>query len=199
MATTKIQQKLKKRLYFGCIKSNSMKSSIEALTKAELSDLHIYYSFADSPFARICMASTTKGLCSVSLVMETDEQALEDLLKKFPGAVFEPSFQAEHADFLKVLDKKLVALKFHLLGTPFQLDVWQALLEIPFGGTSTYGALAAQIGRPKAFRAVGSAVGDNPIYYAIPCHRVLPASGGIGNYFWGPEIKKALLDWEKII
>jgi len=173
--------------------------NIQPISKGEIRNLHIAYSYADSSFARVCLASTEKGLCSVSLVMGTDSQALESLQKKFSGATFEASSKPEHAAFLKLLEKKAVSLNFHLLGTPFQLDVWKALLNIPFGGTSTYGTLAAEIGKPKAFRAVGSAVGDNPIFYAIPCHRVLPASGGIGNYYWGPEIKKAILDWEKII
>jgi AraC family transcriptional regulator of adaptative response/methylated-DNA-[protein]-cysteine methyltransferase len=181
------------------LKRSIMYEFIKPLTKKECALLHIFYSFADSPFARIVLASTEKGLCSVSLVMGTDEQAFESLQKKFAGATFEASSKSEHVDFLNVLEKKPASLHYHLMGTPFQLAVWNALLNIPFGGTTTYGALAAEIGRPKAFRAVGSAVGDNPIFYAIPCHRVLPASGGIGNYYWGPEIKKALLDWEKAI
>lgn len=176
-----------------------MNPSILPLLKKELPQRTIFYSFADSPFARICLASTNQGLCSVSLVMGSDEQALDKLLNSFPGATLTATVRPEHEDFMKVLAKEPTDLTFHLMGTPFQLDVWNALLQIPLGGTTTYGALAAQIGRPKAFRAVGSAVGDNPIFYAIPCHRVLPASGGIGNYFWGPEIKERLLVWEKAI
>lgn len=177
-----------------------MKHTLQPILKGEIRNLNIYYSFEDSRFARLCLASTDKGLCSVNLILEgaTDAQALESLQKKFPGATIEASARPEHAEFLKFLDKKTVSLNFHLLGTSFQLDVWKALVEIPYGETSTYGAIAAKIGRPKAFRAVGSAVGDNPIYYAVPCHRVLPASGGIGQFYWGPEIKKALLDWEKL-
>jgi len=167
------------------------------LLKEELKNLSIYFSFADSPFAKLILASTHEGLCSVSLVMGSEMQAVEKLQKSFPGATLEASVRPDHLDFLKVFTKEQVALRFHLLGTPFQLDVWSTLLNIPFGGTTTYGSLAAEIGRPKAFRAVGSAVGDNPIFLAIPCHRVLPASGGVGNYFWGPAIKKSILDWEK--
>jgi AraC family transcriptional regulator, regulatory protein of adaptative response / methylated-DNA-[protein]-cysteine methyltransferase len=185
--------------YFGRLTPYDMNAFIIPLSKKELFNLHIYYSFADNSFARMCLASTDQGLCSVSLVMGSDEQALEKLQKSFPGAVLKASVTSDHELFLKSLGKEPVSLKFHLLGTPFQLDVWKALLNIPFGGTTTYGALAGEIGRPKAFRAVGSAVGDNPIFYAVPCHRVLPASGGVGNYYWGPEIKKALLDWEKAI
>lgn len=191
--------KIKKRVYFGSHKYNPMKASILPLLKAEIRNLIIFYSFAESPFARVCLASSTKGLCSVSLVMGTDAESKQELQKKFPGALLEAALKTEHTLFMNSLDKKPVELSFHLLGTPFQLDVWRALLNIPFGATTTYGALASEIGRPKAFRAVGSAVGDNPIFYAIPCHRVLPASGGVGNYYWGPEIKKALLDWEKAI
>jgi AraC family transcriptional regulator, regulatory protein of adaptative response / methylated-DNA-[protein]-cysteine methyltransferase len=176
-----------------------MNAFIKPLSKKELPNLTIFYSFADSPFARMCLASTKQGLCSVSLVMGSDTQAIEKLQKTFHGAILEATKRPDHALFLKALAKEDVDLTFNLLGTPFQLDVWNALLKVPFGITTTYGALAAQIGRPKAFRAVGSAVGDNPIFYAVPCHRVLPTSGGVGNYFWGPEIKKALLDWEKAI
>lgn len=174
-----------------------MNATIKPFNKNELTKRTIYYSFAHSPFAKLCIASTNEGLCSVSLVMGTEMQAIEQLHKSFPGATLESTVRPEHLDFLKVFKKEQVSLRFHLLGTTFQLDVWSALLNIPFGGTTTYGSLAAEIGRPKAFRAVGSAVGDNPIFHAIPCHRVLPASGGVGNYFWGPEIKKAILDWEK--
>jgi len=227
----KISCDFEKKVVIWCNNSSCMKHRIQPLSKEEIPNLHITYSFADIPFARLCLASTEKGFCSVSLVMGTDLEAIEALQNKFRGATFEVSmnlhdtkqrgildtgtekvnalnpplasgnagsdFKLEHAAFLKLFEKEPVSLNFHLLGTPFQLDVWNALLEIPFGGTSTYGVLAAEIGRPKAFRAVGSAVGDNPIFYAVPCHRVLPASGGIGNYYWGPEIKKSLLDWEK--
>lgn len=179
--------------------SAGMKATIKPLSKKELPNLVIAYSFANSPFAKLCLASTSVGLCSVSLVVESEKQALGNLQKAFPGVHFKAEAQPVHLDFLKAFSKEPVALTFHLLGTPFQLDVWNALLNIPFGGTTTYGALAATIGRPKAFRAVGSAVGDNPIFFAVPCHRVLPASGGVGNYYWGPEIKKSILDWEKAI
>jgi len=81
-------------------------------------------------------------------------------------------------------------------GTDFQRSVWRALLEIPFGGRGSYGKIARQIGRPRAGRAVGSAVGANPIAWLIPCHRVLPASGASGNYRWGVVRKRALLEAE---
>lgn len=176
-----------------------MKTEIKPLLRKSLPHTTLYYSFSECPFARILLASTSEGLCSVSLVMGSDGEAVEHLKRMFPGAEWIASVQPDHELFNQVFSKEPVNLRFHLMGTPFQLDVWKALLNIPMGDTTTYGALAAQIGRPKAFRAVGSAVGDNPIFFAIPCHRVLPASGGVGNYFWGPEIKKRILTWEGAI
>ena len=84
-----------------------------------------------------------------------------------------------------------------LTGTDFQKSVWRALLEIPFGERTSYGQMAAALGRPKASRAVGSAVGANPVSLLVPCHRVLPSSGQIGNYRWGADRKRALLDAEQ--
>jgi AraC family transcriptional regulator of adaptative response/methylated-DNA-[protein]-cysteine methyltransferase len=81
-------------------------------------------------------------------------------------------------------------------GTPFQLAVWRALVKIPFGATTTYGELAARLGRPGAARAVGQAVGANPIAVLIPCHRVLAANGRLGGYYWGPSCKRRLLQHE---
>jgi AraC family transcriptional regulator of adaptative response/methylated-DNA-[protein]-cysteine methyltransferase len=185
--------------YFKASKSTDMKANIVPFVPKEQIGSTISYSFADCPFARIVLASTDRGLCSVSLVDQTEAEAVARLKKSFPKAIFEASSRPEHEAFLTQFTGEPAPLTFHLLGTPFQLDVWKALLDIPLGGTSTYGSLAAQIGRPKAFRAVGSAVGDNPIFYAIPCHRVLPASGGVGNYFWGSEIKRKILVWEKAI
>lgn len=87
--------------------------------------------------------------------------------------------------------------KIGLVGTPFQAAVWQALLEIPLNTCQTYSDIAWRINRSTALRAVGTAIGANPISILIPCHRVVPKSGGMGNYYWGPEIKAALLDLEK--
>lgn len=176
-----------------------MNATVTPLSKKELPNLTIRYRFADSPFARMVLASTDKGLCSVSLVLDSDEKAVERLRKTFAGATLTYAPQPEHDRFLNLFTDESVHLDYHLLGTAFQLDVWKALLDIPLGGTTTYGSLAVRIGRPKAFRAVGSAVGDNPIFFGIPCHRVLPASGVVGNYFWGPAIKKSILVWEKAI
>jgi AraC family transcriptional regulator of adaptative response/methylated-DNA-[protein]-cysteine methyltransferase len=87
-------------------------------------------------------------------------------------------------------------LHLYLRGTNFQLKVWEALLDVPAGGVTTYEQVAAQIGKPKALRAVGTAVGHNPIAVLIPCHRVIRKMGEFGNYRYGPARKKALLGWE---
>ena len=84
----------------------------------------------------------------------------------------------------------------HLYGTDFQIKVWRALLEIPFGNTSTYSDIAKAINNPRALRAVGTAIGRNPVAILVPCHRVLRSDGGIGGYYWGIEKKKILLEWE---
>lgn len=176
-----------------------MPATIHPLHPKELPGLPISYSFAESPFGRLLVASTSKGLCAVQLVPVSDAESIDKLQKAFPKAHLRAAIEPLHEDFRTQFSDEPAPLHYHLLGTPFQLAVWTALLTIPKGGTSTYGRLAAQIEKPKACRAVGSAVGDNPIFYAIPCHRVLPASGGVGNYYWGSEIKARILRWEKAI
>jgi O-6-methylguanine DNA methyltransferase len=112
----------------------------------------------------------------------------------------ESLFRAAFLEWLEVYDNADVPTKWRWLdvsGTDFQKSVWRALLEIPFGQSTTYGAIAAQLGRPQASRAVGSAVGANPIALLIPCHRVLPATGPPGNYRWGMDLKRVLLDAER--
>ena len=91
---------------------------------------------------------------------------------------------------------KLKEIKLHLKGTDFQLKVWEALLKIPMGGLTTYGDIASGINHPKAFRAVGTAVGENPVALLIPCHRVIRSTGELGNYHWGDVRKTAIIGWE---
>ena len=92
--------------------------------------------------------------------------------------------------------KQLPEIKLHLNGTAFQLKVWESLLKIPKGGITTYGAIAQNIDTPKASRAVGTAIGNNPVAFLIPCHRVIQASGNIGGYRWGNTRKSAIIGWE---
>jgi len=160
-------------------------------------NLVIRYSFAKSPFGDILIASTQKGICQISLA-KNENKALENLKKEFPKATFRQINATPHQNALSVFTKKLppVPIVLHVKGTDFQLEVWKALLKIPRGKLVSYGDIAGQILHPKAYRAVGTAVGNNPVFFLIPCHRVIRSDGHIGNYFWGTEVKKDIIEWE---
>lgn len=176
---------------------------IEAMTPGEYAqggkNLAIYYSFFESRFGKILVASTSRGICNI-LFCNTNTDGLADLRSRWPNASFMAKLQPAHRTIKNYFDnlKTNAKIKFHLKGTNFQIQVWKALLSIPLGAGSTYGAIAAQIGRPKAVRAVGSAVGDNPAGYIIPCHRVLRTTGEIGGYYWGVDRKRTMLAYEEI-
>ena len=155
----------------------------------------IGYWFEESPFGLVLIATTNLGLCQLSFVLDK-EQAINDLKESFKGTEC-GLIKTPPKPFQQLFCKNRPPFTFHLKGTAFQLAVWNALLHIPFGKTSTYGEIAKDIGRPKAYRAVGTAVGDNPIFFIVPCHRVLPVSGKVGNYRWGSTLKQSLIDWEK--
>lgn len=176
--------------------------NIEGMTPAEYKNggrnLSINYSFADSLFGNILVASTNKGICHLSFV-DDEHFALEDLKHKFPNASFHQKldFIQQNALFIFTHDwKKLKEVKLHLKGTDFQLKVWETLIRIPSGKVSTYGQMANQINNPQASRAVGTAIGDNPVAYLIPCHRVIQSTGNFGQYHWGSNRKTAMIGWE---
>ena len=160
--------------------------------------LSINYSFAKSPFGEIFIASTDKGICCMEFADDHDA-AFNSLRKKFPNARFTSIVDEvqQNALFIFTQDwSKLKEIKLHLKGTDFQLKVWETLLKIPVGGLTTYGDIAAGINNPRACRAVGTAVGENPVAFLIPCHRVIRASGELGNYHWGEIRKSAMIGWE---
>jgi AraC family transcriptional regulator of adaptative response/methylated-DNA-[protein]-cysteine methyltransferase len=176
--------------------------SIEGMTPGEYKnggrDLVINYNFADSPFGHILVASTTKGICYMAFVVD-DHLALETLKHKFPNASYRQFADQHQQNALSIFTRDwqgLNKIKLHLKGSPFQLKVWETLLRIPFGNLETYGGIAKQIQNEAAFRAVGTAVGDNPVAYLIPCHRVIQAAGKMGGYHWGPNRKAAIIGWE---
>lgn len=176
--------------------------NIEGMTPAEYKNggkaLSINYSFAESPFGHIIVASTTKGICYMAFA-DNEEEAFAQLHQHFPYAQFKQMVDLiqQHALYIFTQDwKKLGQIKLHLKGTDFQLKVWQALLKIPVGQLSTYGAVAHQIEQPKASRAVGTAIGSNPVAFLIPCHRVIQSTGAIGGYMWGSTRKTAIIGWE---
>lgn len=176
--------------------------NIEGMTPGEYKNggenLSINYSFAESPFGEIFVASTSKGICCMEFT-DNHEIAFNSLLQKFPNAKFSQIVDKiqQNALFIFTQDwSKLKEIKLHLKGTDFQLKVWDALLKIPMGGLTTYGDIATEINNPKACRAVGTAVGENPVAFLIPCHRVIRSSGALGNYHWGEIRKTAIIGWE---
>lgn len=176
--------------------------NIEGMTPAEYknggANLYINYSFADSLFGKIIIASTSKGICYIAFYDE-ENKALETLQDKFPNAKFQLKKDAFQANVLSIFQNNwddLTDIKLHLKGTDFQLKVWEALLKIPMGRLSTYGSIASNMGSPKAARAVGTAIGNNPVAFLIPCHRVIQSTGLFGGYMWGPIRKTAIIGWE---
>lgn len=176
--------------------------TIEGMTPGEFKnggiDLHINFSFAESPFGDIIIASTPKGICYLAFV-QNEVAGIENLKNSFPNAqIIQKTdlIQQEALHFFKGDWEDLKRIKLHLKATPFQLKVWQSLLQIPFGHVSTYGAIAGNIENEKASRAVGTAIGSNPVAFLIPCHRVIRTSGVIGDYRWGSHRKTAILSWE---
>ena len=177
--------------------------NIEGMTPGEYKNgglaLNINYSFADTPFGKIIAASTHKGVCHMAFVDEGERRAFDHLRSIFPNAkyVLSPDTKQQHA--LSVFDRdwnRLEEIKLHLKGTEFQLKVWETLLKIPAGGLATYADLATKSGYNGACRAVGTAVGKNPVAFLIPCHRVIKATGEPGNYHWGEMRKNAIIGWE---
>lgn len=178
---------------------------IEGMTPAEYKNggksLSINYSFANSPFGLLIVASTAKGICYMAFC-EDETPAFLTLQQKFPNATFNKKVDLMQQDSLVIFQNdwnKLPALKLHLKGTAFQLKVWETLLKIPMGQLSTYGAIAAKIENATASRAVGTAIGSNPVAFLIPCHRVIQATGSIGGYRWGTTRKTAIIGWENAL
>ena len=158
----------------------------------------VRYGFHPTPFGDCLLAMTARGVCHLAFVQPmTRRDALERLRKEWPLADLVPDQDTTRAAAAKAFpppgSARLPSLALHVKGTNFQLKVWRALLEIPHGSVTTYGALAAAIGDPKSSRAVGTAVGRNPVSYLIPCHRVIRATGELGGYAWGVDRKAVML------
>lgn len=176
--------------------------SIEGMTPGEYKNggqnLNINFSFQPSPFGQVVIASTEKGICYIAF-SEDQKMALAYLKQQFPKANYQEQVEAIHIQSLSIFnpsEQNIEQLKLHLKGTAFQLKVWEALLQIPEGQLSTYGKLAGALENPKASRAVGTAIGQNPVAYLIPCHRVIQTSGKLGGYMWGSTRKQAIIAWE---
>ena len=176
--------------------------NIEGMTPGEYKNggesLQINYSHAETPFGDVLIASTQKGICHIAFTQGSNSGA-EGLQQLFPKAALEQKTDLLQQTALQVFTgdwQNLGQIKLHLKATPFQLKVWQALMLIPFGQVSTYSSIAQGIQLPGAQRAVGTAIGSNPVAYLIPCHRVIRSTGVIGQYHWGNTRKTAIIGWE---
>ena len=177
-------------------------TTIEAVTPQEFKTagkgLELEYGFHETPFGECLISTTERGLCHLAFVDSVTKQSeMERFTEKWYFAKRHQNQQNTEGVVSKIFNQKK-ADKIHILvqGTNFQLKVWEALLRIPQGSVSTYQQVANAIQNPKAVRAVGTAIGSNPIAYLIPCHRVIRKEGEIGQYHWGSTRKKALIGWE---
>ncbi|PTX20271.1 AraC family transcriptional regulator of adaptative response/methylated-DNA-[protein]-cysteine methyltransferase [Pontibacter mucosus] len=177
--------------------------SIEGITPGQFKSmgeqLQLKYSFGTCQFGNYVVASTDKGVCYLHFYQHP-EQALQELRQAWPKANLVEEQTSMHGQVSDFFDNSFSEgngkIKLHLSGTPFQLKVWEALLRIPEGQLCSYASLARSINQPTASRAVGTAIGSNPIAFLIPCHRVIKSVGGIGEYRWGSERKMAMIGWE---
>ena len=157
--------------------------------------LEIRWAWLDTPFGEALAMATSRGLCGLGFAEEMGRAAtMADLRARWPEA----AFVEDAAHVVPLVDAAFGGQggQLHLIGAPFQIKVWEALLRIPSGQVTTYSEIARAIGKPAAVRAVGTAVGKNPVSFLIPCHRALRMSGGLGGYHWGLPVKRAMLAWE---
>ena len=157
--------------------------------------LEIRWGWFDSPFGPALVMATDKGICGMGFADEMGaEAALEDLVSRWPKATYVEDPTAIRPLVIAALGGDPTSL--HLIGAPFQIKVWEALMRVPSGHVTTYSEIAGAVGLPRAVRAVGTAVGRNPVSFLIPCHRALRRDGGLGGYHWGLPVKRAILAWE---
>lgn len=176
---------------------------IEGMTPGEYKNggekLTIRYSFQKGIFGEYLVASTEKGICNLFFYDVPKEKVLSELQEQWDQAQLVQKTDENQERVVRFFDNALnhrEKIKLHLKGTDFQIKVWEALLKIPEGQLSSYSKIAASIEQESASRAVGSAIGKNPIGYLIPCHRVIKSTGGIGEYRWGSQRKRAMIGWE---
>jgi len=162
-------------------------------------NLYIFWGWFESPFGPSIVMGTDKGICGLGFADEMGaDAAMHDLLRRWPNARFaeNPARLKPWVDTAFGVTPTDDKAPLYLIGAPFQLKVWEALLSIPSGHVTSYSDIAQSIGTPRAVRAVGTAVGRNPVSWLIPCHRALRKSGALGGYHWGLPVKRALLAWE---
>ena len=159
-------------------------------------DLTINYGWFPSPFGEALAMGTDRGLCGLAFAAEFGRDwAWKDMTQRWPEAKFVHDPQAL-TDWVKAAFGGTGEVALAPLGAPFQIKVWEALMAIPSGHVTTYSEIAKRIGNPRAVRAVGTAVGRNPVSFLIPCHRAMRRDGGLGGYHWGLPLKRAMMAWE---
>lgn len=169
--------------------------------KARGGGLTIRYGFHPSPFGVALVMATDRGLAGLAFADQNGERAcLEDMTCRWPNAEYVEDRETTAPYIKRIFDRSKWSsdqpLKVVLIGSDFQVRVWQSLLKIPFGKAVTYSDVANDIGQPTASRAVGAAIGRNPISFVVPCHRALGKSGALTGYHWGLTRKRAILGWE---
>lgn len=173
---------------------NNHSFCIERMTPEEYKEggrnLVIRYRYTSGEFGEMLLARTGKGICYAAFD-DDRKQAIGELQAIFPNA----TYREETGEGKEECASAPIPL--HVKGTDFQIQVWEELLKVPAGTLTTYSTIANHIGKPKACRAVGSAVGANPVSLFIPCHRVIRSTGEYGEYHWGSERKKKMIEWEK--
>ena len=176
----------------------------EAMTPGEFArrgaGLVIYWGWFESPFGPALVMGTERGICGIGFADDPGAGAvMADLTGRWPEAAYVEDAPALRPWVLQAFGGPVAGagpMPIFMMGAPFQIKVWEALLQIPSGQVTTYSEIAGVTGNPRAVRAVGTAVGRNPISWLIPCHRALRKSGGLGGYHWGLPVKRAMLAWE---
>lgn len=157
----------------------------------------VEFGFVSSPFGKCLAAFTSQGLCQFEFI-EDSRRAVERLREKWYEAWVNHNALFDGIDFAHFLSgNRTLPFPLCLQGTPFQIEVWKTLLNIPFGKTLTYSEVAYKMGRPRSVRAVASAIAANPLGIVIPCHRVIRSDGNYGQYRWGSDRKRDIIEWEK--
>ena len=163
--------------------------------KSQGTGVTIHYGIHPTPFGQCLIGATERGICHLGFVQTSEGEAVDGLVQNWKNATMIEDYRSTAPLIAPIFDirHRGKPLNLHLRGTNFQLKVWEALLQIPAGRVTTYEGVASQIGKPTAMRAVGTAIGHNPIAILIPCHRVIRKVGDFGNYRYGSPRKKALL------
>lgn len=169
--------------------------------KARGRGLTIRYGFHDCPFGKVLLMMADQGICGLAFADEGQEDSsLADMRSRWPEAHYQEDRISTAGPVVRIFSPgqwtQEQPLRITFIGTEFETKVWQTLLKVPMGRATTYSDIAGHIGSPKAARAVGAAVGRNPISFVVPCHRVLGKSGSLCGYHWGLTRKQAILGWE---